>query len=128
MANSVDPDQTAPSGAVWSGPTLFEYAILSDTLVYKILGHLPYTEISLLNMGTPSYFIHQYIVPVIIILCWHVTNMIYFVHVHYEKNDSSSDIVIKCAQTFYMYEKQLYFLYFCSSTFICSFVKIGLRM
>ena len=36
IANSVDPDQTAPSGAVWSGPTLFAYAILSDTLVYEI--------------------------------------------------------------------------------------------
>ena len=40
IANSVDPDQTAPSGAVWSGSTQFAYAILSDTLVYKILGHL----------------------------------------------------------------------------------------
>ena len=38
MANSVDPDQTAPSGAVWSGPTQFAYVILSDTLVFKILG------------------------------------------------------------------------------------------
>ena len=38
MANSVDPDQTAPSRAVWSGPTLFAYVILSDTLVFKILG------------------------------------------------------------------------------------------
>ena len=40
MANSVDPDQTAPSGAVWSGYTPFAYAILSDTLVYEILEHL----------------------------------------------------------------------------------------
>ena len=40
MANSVDPDQTAPSGAVWSGSTLFAYAILSDSLVSEILGHL----------------------------------------------------------------------------------------
>ena len=39
MANSVDPDQTAPSGAVWSGSALFAYAILSDTLVYEILRH-----------------------------------------------------------------------------------------
>ena len=31
MANSVDPDQTAPSGAVWSGSALFAYVILSDT-------------------------------------------------------------------------------------------------
>ena len=28
MANSVDPDQTAPSGAVSSGSALFAYAIL----------------------------------------------------------------------------------------------------
>ena len=54
MANSVDPDQTAPQGAVWSGSALFAYAILSEailcalfayailstTLVYKILGQL----------------------------------------------------------------------------------------
>ena len=45
MANSVDPDQTAPSGAVWSGSTLCAYTILLDTLVYEILGHLPYYQI-----------------------------------------------------------------------------------
>ena len=37
MANSADPD---PSGAVWSGSALFAYAILSETLVLEILGHL----------------------------------------------------------------------------------------
>ena len=42
MANSVDPDQTAPSVAVWSGSALFAYVILSGTLVFEILGHLPY--------------------------------------------------------------------------------------
>ena len=42
MANSVDPDQTAPSGAVWSGSTLSAYVILSDALVFEFLGHLPY--------------------------------------------------------------------------------------
>ena len=31
MANSVDPDQTAP-GAVWSGSTLFAQACLSENL------------------------------------------------------------------------------------------------
>ena len=41
MANSVDPDQTAPSGAVWSGSALFAYALLSETLVYEISGDLP---------------------------------------------------------------------------------------
>ena len=40
MANRVDPDQTAPLGAVWSGSSLFAYVILSETLVYEILGHL----------------------------------------------------------------------------------------
>ena len=47
MANSVDPEQTAPLGAVCSGSTLFAYATLSDTLVYEILGHLPYNAIKL---------------------------------------------------------------------------------
>ena len=37
MANGVDPGQTAPSGAVWSGSVLFACAILSATLVYEIL-------------------------------------------------------------------------------------------
>ena len=37
MANNVDPE-----GAVWSRSALFTYAILSDTLVYEILGLLPY--------------------------------------------------------------------------------------
>ena len=41
MASSVDPDQTAPEGAVWYGSALFAYAILSETLAYQILGHLP---------------------------------------------------------------------------------------
>ena len=44
MANSVDPDQTAPSGAVWSGSTLFVYVILSDDLVLEFLGHLPHAN------------------------------------------------------------------------------------
>ena len=37
IATSVDPDQTVPSGAVWSGSgsALFAYAILSETLVYE---------------------------------------------------------------------------------------------
>ena len=30
-------------GPVWFGSTLLEYAILSEHLVYKILGHLPYS-------------------------------------------------------------------------------------
>ena len=35
-ANSVDLNQTAPSGSA-----LFAYVILSDTLVFEILGPLP---------------------------------------------------------------------------------------
>ena len=42
MANRVDPDQTAPEGAVWSGSALFANVILLGTLEYEILGHLPY--------------------------------------------------------------------------------------
>ena len=32
IANSVDPDQTAPLGAVWSGSVLFAQAYLSENL------------------------------------------------------------------------------------------------
>ena len=32
MANSVDPDQTAPLGAVWSGSALFAQTYLSENL------------------------------------------------------------------------------------------------
>ena len=53
MANSVDPDQTAPSvdpdhttlsvDLDQTAPSkLFAYSILSETLVYEILGHLSY--------------------------------------------------------------------------------------
>ena len=41
MANSVDPDLTAPSEAVLSGSVLLAHAILLETLVYRILGQLP---------------------------------------------------------------------------------------
>ena len=36
MANSVDPDQTAPQGAVWSGSALFTYGNLWESLMYEI--------------------------------------------------------------------------------------------
>ena len=39
MANSEDTDQTA-SGAVWFGSALFAYGNLSETFMFKILGHL----------------------------------------------------------------------------------------
>ena len=32
IANSVDPDQTAPIGAVWSGSPLFAQAYVSENL------------------------------------------------------------------------------------------------
>ena len=38
-ANRVDPDQTAPSGAVWSASALFACVILLDSLVFEMLGH-----------------------------------------------------------------------------------------
>ena len=44
MANSVNPDQTAPKGAVLSKSTLFAYVILSELLVDRILGQLSYFE------------------------------------------------------------------------------------
>ena len=47
-ALSADTDQTTPPGAVWSGFALFGYAILSETLMYEILRHLPYKYISTL--------------------------------------------------------------------------------
>ena len=55
MANSVDPDQTAPSGAVWSGSALFAYVILSETLVFKFLGHLPYILYALSPLSVGWY-------------------------------------------------------------------------
>ena len=49
IANSVDPDQTAPLGAVWSGSALFAPTCLSEnlgTLQYHhdICSHLPITN------------------------------------------------------------------------------------
>ena len=58
-ANSADPDQTAPEGAVWSGSTLcaIPLSILRNNCikkaqfrpkrkkVFEILGHLPYQKI-----------------------------------------------------------------------------------
>ena len=41
MANSVDPDQTAPLGAVWSGSSMFSQQFLSQNLTfYGILNEL----------------------------------------------------------------------------------------
>ena len=37
MANSVDPDQTAPIGAVWSGSTLFASILNSSVMLGNYL-------------------------------------------------------------------------------------------
>ena len=37
MANSVDPDQTAPLVAVWSGSALFAQAYLSENRIITVL-------------------------------------------------------------------------------------------
>ena len=37
MANNVDPDQTAPSGAVWSGSTLFASILNSSVMLSNYL-------------------------------------------------------------------------------------------
>ena len=42
-ASTVDPDQTAPLGQSSLGLHCMYYAILPDTLVYVVLGHLTYT-------------------------------------------------------------------------------------
>ena len=44
IKDSVEPDQTALSRAVWSGSALFAHSDLSETLVYEILEHLPYAR------------------------------------------------------------------------------------
>ena len=62
IANSVDPDQTAPLGAVWSGSTLFAHACLSEnlgTLQYDHSGSSSvYWDVLLIDMfyiQEPSY-------------------------------------------------------------------------
>ena len=55
MASSVDPDQTASERAVWSGSTLFAYAILSGHLVFKILGHLLYFSYFMIKAYVVEY-------------------------------------------------------------------------
>ena len=50
MANSVDPDQTAPLGAVWSGSALFAQAYLSENFgslryVLSMISSVFYAEV-----------------------------------------------------------------------------------
>ena len=59
MTNSEDPDQTAPSGAVWSGSALFAYGILSETLVFEILEHLPYQDLQAWNSSNMVQHAHS---------------------------------------------------------------------
>ena len=49
IANSVDPDQTAPLGAVWSGSALFAQTCLSENL-----GSLRYFGKWLIDLGLAS--------------------------------------------------------------------------
>ena len=59
MANSEDLDQTASSGTVWPGSALFAYDSLSETLVFKIVGHLSYVD-SLYYENTPIQIYWKY--------------------------------------------------------------------
>ena len=70
MANSVDPDQTAPLG-VWSGSALFAQAYLSENL-----GSLRYMQKTHIKNGKKSDFKKiflnwQQIAKVIRAFCWH---------------------------------------------------------
>ena len=49
MANSEDPDQTIPSGVVWSWSALFAFGILSETLVFESLGLLQYSALDIIQ-------------------------------------------------------------------------------
>ena len=52
MANSVDPDQTAPLGAVWSGSALFAQAYLSENLgSLRYLNKFPRLQFLILNIS-----------------------------------------------------------------------------
>ena len=59
MANSVDPDQTATSGAVLSGTALFANAILSETWMYEIYRIL--TIITCYKVGWKGFIINTLI-------------------------------------------------------------------
>ena len=51
IANSVDPDQTAPLGAVWSGSALFAQTYLSENL-----GSLRYTNLNKITEKSNGYY------------------------------------------------------------------------
>ena len=54
-SNSVDPDQTAPTGAVWSGSTLF---VSLSVLLNHIKGSKTDLLNSYVNYGTESKYIY----------------------------------------------------------------------
>ena len=56
MANSVDPDQTAPLGAVWSGSALFAQACLSENL-----GSLRYIDMFNFQKKEKKSYIEDYL-------------------------------------------------------------------
>ena len=89
MANSVDPDQTAPSGAVWSGSALFAYAIL-PTSVAQLDAHTGDQEVA---GSTPA--------EVGNILSWRLI-MKYFLRsfspFHWFKKGSCQFLAKECAQ------------------------------
>ena len=52
MANSVDPDQTAPLGAVWSGSEMFAQVYLSENLgSLRYLNKFPGLQFLILNIS-----------------------------------------------------------------------------
>ena len=58
MANSVDPDQTAPLGAVWSGSALFAQAYLSENL-----GSLRYYSNCFRGLNFFDFYVNLWNVP-----------------------------------------------------------------
>ena len=63
MANSVDPDQTAPLGAVWSGSALFAQAYL-----FENIGSLRYVWNSQMILAVRKLRMSSLIMPVVYIL------------------------------------------------------------
>ena len=74
MTNNVDPDQATPSGAVWSGSALFAYIILSDTLVFEILGHEKISREMYLHQGDLKLNMHTNMLP----LHWNLQTLLKF--------------------------------------------------
>ena len=57
MANSVDPDQTAPLGAVWSGSALFAQTCLSENL--GTLRYISNNEgLEIIKLDDQSFCVH----------------------------------------------------------------------